>query len=168
MEPDAPLTGVSWPRDRALPAFLLMTALIMGLFGMHILGMSLPSASMTAPNGDATVQMAGYTTDHGMAAVVDAAAIPDGMSVPGGPASTAPDDAACGSECGDPMPHHPALMMCCELALSGGGTTVANPGPLALPVEPVTVAGHVGSVLAALVERIPPPPSLIVLSISRT
>lgn len=168
MEPDATLTGAGWPRHRPLPGFLLVAALIIGLFGMHILGVSPPGTNMTAPHAPTsdtlavTVTAAGQTADHDMAAAAGLA--PPGMPV--GVASAGADDAACRGHCGDPMPHHPA-MMCCELALSIGGTAGSNPGPLALPGEPVAVAGHVRSVLVVAMEPIPPP-SLIVLSISRT
>lgn len=142
---------------RLLLTFATAFLVIPGLLAMHTLASGLTAEHRTAPN--ATVKHA-TSMETSAAGMLDAAT---GVSS---------DDSAehCAGDCGGgsgEMPHHSMLMVACVLALLSGAIVLLAPMLLArLSFARASLRVHSRSVLAALPH--PRPPSLIVLSISRT
>ena len=144
---------------RALCRLLVLVpvalAVIMGLLGMHTLTGS--HASPAAETTMASVHSAGVAlaTSVGGAGV---AAVEDGSSVD-----------HCTGDCSYPagMPDHSMLMMVCVLALLAAVIILLAPTALALLAYTLARVHARGRSLLARLPH-PRPPSLIVLSVSRT
>ncbi len=141
------------PRLRGLFVFGLLTMVIAGLFAMHVL-------SMSSLQGHASPTIAAKA--HHAAAV----AMPD-EAMSGAVSNEAVTGPHCDHGYGEPMPGHSILMMGCMFALLVGAILLLAPRLL----------GHEGLTRMLAVRALPAlgtvlaraqPPSLIVLSISRT
>ena len=148
------------PMRSGLPRLLLLIpialALIAGLLTMH----TLSGANASLPAGTSAVspqmQVMGANTGvgHAMTSTWHATV-----------------DAQCHGECSDPMgmPEHSMLMMVCVLALLTAALVLLAPALLTRLEEVLARARQSGvRVDARAVLARPRPPSLIVLSISRT
>ena len=146
---------------RLLLTFVTALLLIAGLLAMHTLTGTLLGGHTDAPAASAVTD-AGHA-DAGAAAVTG--------SMSDASAGMGADAAAghCAGDCGDAggMPDHTMLMMACVLALLAAVIVLLAPVLLArLGAALSLLRLHGRTVLAALPH--PRPPSLIVLSISRT
>ncbi len=155
------MTGGS-PRRRGLLVFGLLMMVIAGLLAMHAL-------SMSGPHGHTSPALT-IETDHAAEAMPDgtaSAAMADEMAGASMSDAAAAGETDCGGGCGEPSPSHSMLMMGCVIALLIGLTFLIAPGLLSRGWLTRLLAVRALPLLGAVLPR-PRPPSLIVLSISRT
>ncbi|AWR21960.1 DUF6153 family protein [Aurantimicrobium photophilum] len=151
---------------RRLLAFGLLTLVLVGLFGMHVL-----SGSAGHGGHDTRSPAALIATDHEAAgadmggSVVTAAGVhaSSTMAAP----DPAPGDAHCPGPCGDPDPGHVMLMVGCVLALLVAVVLLFAPLMLGYSWRSLVLAIRSLPPAGTVLPR-PRPPSLRVLSISRT
>lgn len=132
---------------RVFLTFAAAFVLIVGLLAMH----TLSTGSTHHESGEVTIAAANH--DHAPQAAVNSAAV---------------DVGHCAGDCGTPgnMPAHSLLLMVCALALLAAVIVVLAPALLARLSMTLGVAALVRDAARALPR--PRPPSLLVLSISRT
>ena len=156
------MTGGS-PRRRGLLLFGLLMMVIAGLFAMHVLSMSGPQGH-TSPT--LTIE-----TDHAAAETLPdggmSADVADEMAGASMSDAAAAGETHCGDGCGEPAPSHSMLMMGCVIALLIGMVLLIAPGLWGRGWLTRLLAVRALPLLGAVLQR-PRPPSLIVLSISRT
>ena len=155
------MTGGS-PRRRGLLLFGLLMMVIAGLFAMHVLSMSGPMGHTYPTLTIETEHIAANAgPDEAMSAPVADETVGANMS----------DAAAAGEThcegCGEPAPSHSMLMMGCVIALLIGMVLLIAPGLWGRGWLTRLLAVRALPLLGAVLPR-PRPPSLIVLSISRT
>lgn len=155
------MTGGS-PRRRGLPVFGLLMMVIVGLFAMHVLSMSGPMGHTSPTLTIETEHVAANAgPDEAMSAPVADETVGANMS----------DAAAAGEThcegCGEPAPSHSMLMMGCVIALLIGLILLLAPRLLGRGWLTRLLAVRALPLLGAVLPRARPP-SLIVLSISRT
>lgn len=152
----------SWRRGVML--FMVLSALIVGLLGMHIL-----SSSPSHNEHEAATSAAVVDEHHQSPLPARAGSASELLTVSGAAATsvTSLAEVFCGDSCDTPAPHHSTIMVGCVLALFAGVLIILVPllmvvfwSTLILAVRSLP---RIGSVLLR-----PRPPSLIVLSISRT
>lgn len=139
------LTSTRSTMHRIVITLGFAVALIAGLLAMH---------TLNAGGTHIEYAQAATAFDHGQnAAALDGAA---------------GDTGHCGDDCGapGPMPDHSMLLMVCALALLVAGIVVVAPALLARLSMSLSLGVLVRNAARALPER--RPPSLLVLSISRT
>ena len=156
------MTGGS-PRRRGLLLFGLLMMVIAGLFAMHVLSMSGPQGH-TSPT--LTIE-----TDHAAAETLPdggmSADVADEMAGASMSDAAAAGETHCGDGCGEPAPSHSTLMMGCVIALLIGMVLLIAPGLWGRGWLTRLLAVRALPLLGAVLPP-PRPPSLIVLSISRT
>ncbi len=156
------MTGGS-PRRPGLLVFGLLMMVIAGLFAMHVLSMSGPQGH-TSPT--LTIE-----TDHAAAETLPdggmSADVADEMAGASMSDAAAAGETHCGDGCGEPAPSHSMLMMGCVIALLIGMVLLIAPGLWGRGWLTRLLAVRALPLLGAVLPR-PRPPSLIVLSISRT
>lgn len=147
---------------RLLLTFATALLLIAGLLAMHTLATGhaqTPGATAVAP------AVAHATPGSALGGTVSTGVMPTTMSVTGSDPAAGRYQGDCGGS--SEMPEHPMLLMACVLVLLAAAVVGLA---VALPVRRDTALAllrmHGRNVLAALPH--PRPPSLIVLSISRT
>ena len=148
---------------RLLLTFATAFLLIAGLLAMHTLTGTLTLGHTDTPA--AASEGTGHGTESAMASAIAPAAV---LGADPGMVTDASAD-HCPGDCGDAggMPDHSMLMMACVLALLAAVIVLLAPVLLArLGAALALLRLHGRNVLAALPH--PRPPSLIVLSISRT
>ncbi|QIM18685.1 hypothetical protein G7066_08810 [Leucobacter coleopterorum] len=152
----------SWRRGIVL--FVMLSALIFGLLGMHILSMS-PSHNEHEAATSATVVKEHHRSPipTGPGSSPDVLMLADAAT----PSAAFATEAFCGDNCDTPAPHHSTIMVGCVLALLAGVLIILVPLLLEFSWSTLVLAvrslPRIGSVLLR-----PHPPSLFVLSISRT
>lgn len=157
-------------RRRGVVLFVMLSALIVGLLGMHILSMSPShnSHSVAPPTGLVDEHQKGHLV-AGSGSVADIVVLP-GAAIPSATAISAISAfsmAGCEDGCNTPSPLHSMVMMTCVLALFVGVLIILAPRPLRFSRRTLTLAVRSLEPIGAVLLR-PHPPSLIVLSISRT
>ena len=163
-------TGRGVPRGdaprRRLLIFGLLALVLVGLLGMHVLNFSSghgghdtrsPVALITSDHEAADVGMGGSLGTLAGAHASGTMAAPD----------VAPGDAQCPNSCEDPAPGHAALMVGCVLALLAGVVLLLIPLVLEHSWRSLVLAIRSLPLAGTVLPR-PRPPSLLVLSISRT
>lgn len=155
------MTGGS-PRRPGLLVFGLLMMVIAGLFAMHVLSMSGPMGHTYPTLTIETEHIAANAgPDEAMSAPVADETVGANMS----------DAAAAGEThcegCGEPAPSHSMLMMGCVIALLIGLILLLAPRLLGRGWLTRLLAVRALPLLGAVLPRARPP-SLIVLSISRT
>lgn len=156
------MTGGS-PRRRGLLVFGLLMMVIAGLFAMHVLSMSGPQG-----HGSPIVAIqADHAAAEAMPEAAMSAAAPDEMADASMSDGAAAGATHCGDGCGEPAPSHSMLMMGCVIALLIGLVLLIAPRLLGRGWLTRLLAVRALPLLGAVLPRARPP-SLIVLSISRT
>lgn len=158
------LASTGSTRRCRLPVFGLLLMLISGLLAMHVLSMSGPGAEHGSQAVVVQVDHAAAGLPAGMSAVDDPG---DGTTDARMSAAAAEDGPECTDDCGTPMPNHSMLMMGCVLALLAGGLILLAPMLLGRLQISHSLAVRALPLVGTVLPR-PRPPSLTVLSISRT
>ncbi len=155
------MTGGS-PRRRGLPVFGLLMMVIAGLFAMHVLSMSGPMGH-TSPT--LTIETEHVAANAGPDEAMSAPVADEIVGVNTSDAAEAGETHCEG--CAEPAPSHSMLMMGCVIALLIGLVLMLDPRLLGRGWLRRLLAVRSLPLLGAVLPRARPP-SLIVLSISRT
>ena len=165
-------TGRGVPRGdaprRRLPIFGLLALVLVGLLGMHVLNFSSGHGGHDTRSPAALMASDHEAIGAGMIGGELPAADSDRHATGATAAPLAPaGDAHCPGSCEDPAPSHVMLMVGCVLALLAGFILLLIPLMLGYSWHSLVLAIRSLPLAGGVLPR-PRPPSLIILSISRT